>query len=66
MEAVKNVFNQNEVIHIYEFQDMTIEDAKDLNYIKKIVEIRAKSQIFQTPSSKGFNSHEGMNSEVKA
>lgn len=66
MNAVQNVFDNNEVVHTYEFQDMTIDEAKDLNYIKKIIEIRAKSQIFQTPTSRGFHTHEGMNSEVKA
>ncbi len=66
MNAVKTVFNHNNVVHTYEFQDMTIDEAKDLNYIKKIVEIRAKSQIFQTPTSKGFSSNQGINSEVKA
>ncbi len=65
MNAVKKVFEDNEVVHTYEFQDMTIEEAKDLNYIKKIIEIRAKSQIFTIPESRKFGTTEGMNSEVK-
>lgn len=65
MRDVKQVFKQNNVVNIYEFKDMTIEEAKDLDYIKKIVEVRAKAQIFSIPESRKFNSHEGMNSEVK-
>ena len=36
-------------IKIYEFKDMTIDEAKDLNYIKKIVALRAKSHIYALP-----------------
>ena len=62
---VTKVFKTNEAVHIYEFKDMTIEEAKDLNYIKKAVEIKAKSQIFNVPSNKKYAAHEGMTSEVK-
>lgn len=67
MEMVKKLFEGNKVVHIYEFQDMTIEQAKDLDYIKKIIEIRAKSEIYAIPelSTSHSNSHEGINSEVK-
>ena len=51
-EELKNVtqsFNDNKVVKIYEFKDMTLEEAKDLNYIKKIVQLRAKSHIYGMP-----------------
>lgn len=51
-EEMKNVtqsFNDNKVVKIYEFKDMTIDEAKDLNYIKKIVQLRAKSHIYGMP-----------------
>lgn len=51
-EEFKNVtksFEDNKVVKIYEFKDMTIDEAKDLNYIKKIVEMRAKSHIYGMP-----------------
>ena len=51
-EELKNVtksFKDNKVVKIYEFKDMTIDQAKDLNYIKKIVEMRAKSHIYAMP-----------------
>lgn len=51
-EELNNVtksFNDNKVVKIYEFKDMTIDEAKDLNYIKKIVALRAKSHIYAMP-----------------
>ncbi len=67
LKNVKKSFSQNEVVKIYEFQDMTLEEAKDLNYIKKIVELRAKSHIYAMPeiSVSSGNVPEGMNTEVK-
>ena len=46
---VTKSFEQNKAVKIYEFEDMTIDEAKDLNYVKKIVELRAKSQIYSMP-----------------
>ena len=46
---VTNSFKMNKAVKIYEFKDMTIEEARDLNYIKKIVELRAKSHIYAMP-----------------
>ncbi|MCZ2083341.1 MAG: hypothetical protein LC112_03635 [Flavobacteriales bacterium] len=51
-EEFKNVtksFKENKAVKIYEFEDMTIDEAKDLNYVKKIVELRAKSHIYSLP-----------------
>ena len=70
-EELNNIiksFKKNDVVKIYEFQDMTLEEAKNLDYVKKIVEIRAKSQIYsmpQIPNARGRIS-EGINTEVKA
>ena len=68
LENVKNSFKQNEVVKMYEFQDMTIDEAKDLDYIKKIVQLRAKSHIYAMPaiSVSSGNISEGINTEVKA
>ena len=46
---VTKSFNENKAVKIYEFKDMTFEEAKDLNYIKKIVQVRAKSHIYSMP-----------------
>ena len=51
-EELKNVtqsFQDNKVVKIYEFKDMTLNEAKDLNYIRKIVALRAKSHIYGMP-----------------
>lgn len=51
-EELKNVtqaFQDSKVVKIYEFKDMTLDEAKDLDYIKKIVRLRAKSQIYGMP-----------------
>ena len=68
LQNVKKSFEQNDVVKIYEFQDMTLEEAKDLDYIKKIVALRAKSHIYAMPdiSLSSSNIPEGMNAEVKA
>lgn len=68
LQNVKKSFEQNDVVKIYEFQDMTLEEAKDLDYIKRIVALRAKSHIYAMPdiSLSSSNIPAGMNAEVKA
>ena len=46
LETIKKSFEQNQVVHIYEFHDMTLEEAKNLDHVKKTVEMRAKAQIY--------------------
>ncbi|MBF8455658.1 hypothetical protein IV494_00550 [Kaistella sp. G5-32] len=68
LNTIKKSFEKNDVVKIYEFQDMTIEEAKNLDYVKKIVELRAKSQIYSMPQmsiSRGAIS-EGISTEVRA
>lgn len=51
-EELKNVtaaFEQNKVVKMYEFQNMSLELAKDLPNIKKMVALRAKSHIYAMP-----------------
>ncbi len=68
LSSVKKSFAQNGAVNIYEFKDMTIGEAKDLNYIKKIVELRAKSHIYALPaiSLPSTQMSQGMNAEIKA
>lgn len=65
---IKKSFEKNNAVKIYEFQDMTLEEAKNLDYVKKVVALRAKSQIYAMPkisvSRNGL--HEGITTEVKA
>ena len=68
LNNVKKSFQENDVVKIYEFQDMTLEEAKDLDYIKRIVSLRAKSHIYAMPdiSLSTSNIPQGINAEVKA
>lgn len=68
LQNVRKSFEQNDVVKIYEFQDITLEEAKDLDYIKRIVALRAKSHIYAMPdiSLSSSNIPVGMNAEVKA
>ena len=68
LNNIKKKKKKNDVVKIYEFQDMTLEEAKNLDYVKKIVEIRAKSQIYSMPQipNSGGRISEGINTEVKA
>ena len=50
LQEVKDTFAQNAAVKIYEFKDMSIDQAKDLDYIKKIVALRAKSHIYAMPA----------------
>ena len=68
LATIRKSFEKNEVVKIYEFQDMTLEEAKNLDYIKKIVSIRAKSQIYAMPniSLRHGILNEGISTEVRA
>ncbi|SFH86328.1 hypothetical protein [Halpernia frigidisoli] len=50
VKAVKEIFSNHEAIHIYELNDVNIEEAKSLDYLKKIVNIRAKAEVYTNPS----------------
>ena len=68
LNNIKKSFEKNDVVKIYEFQDMTIEEAKNLDYVKKVVALRAKSHIYAMPQisvSRGGIS-EGMDTQVKS
>lgn len=63
-EKVNQVFADNEVIHQNLIENIEFKDAQSLDYIKKIVALRAKSEIFSSPEVKHHDPHSGMNSEV--
>jgi ribosome-binding ATPase YchF (GTP1/OBG family) len=68
LNNIKKSFEKNDVVKIYEFKDMTLEEAKNLDYVKKVVALRAKSHIYAMPQisvSRGGMS-EGINTEVKS
>ena len=68
LNNIKKSFEKNDVVKIYEFKDMTLEEAKNLDYVKKVVALRAKSHIYAMPQisvSRGGIS-EGMDAQVKS
>ena len=68
LNSIKKSFEKNDVVKIYEFKDMTLEEAKNLDYVKKVVALRAKSQIYAMPQisvSRG-GMKEGIDTQVKS
>ncbi|MEC5158789.1 hypothetical protein [Chryseobacterium sp. MP_3.2] len=68
LATINRFFEKNEVVKIYEFQDMTLEDAKNLDYVKRIVALRAESQIYAMPAftMNKITMSEGISTEVRA
>lgn len=66
LDNIKKSFAKNKVVKMYEFQDMTLEEAKNLDHVRKIVALRAKSQIYSLPKTSiaRKDSNEGINSEL--
>ena len=68
LENTKKVFNENKVVNKYILEDVNFEKATDLDYIKKVVGLKAKALIYAMPQVKTSNSdiHTGISSEVTA
>lgn len=64
IEDVKEVFTKNNSVHQNYFENIKFRDAKSLQYLKRIVSLRAKSEIYNSPNVNYRASLTGMNSEV--
>ncbi|MBU4537834.1 MAG: hypothetical protein L6264_09400 [Weeksellaceae bacterium] len=64
IEKVNHVFAENAVIHQNLIENIEFKDAESLDYIKKIVALRARSEIYSSPEVKHHDPHSGMTSEV--
>lgn len=64
IEIVNEVFTKNNSIHQNYFENIKFRDAKSLHYLKRIVSLRAKSEIYNSPNMKHRASLTGINSEV--
>ena len=64
IEIVNEVFTKNNSIHQNYFENIKFRDAKSLHYLKRIVSLRAKSEIYNSPNMKHRESLTGINSEV--
>lgn len=48
LEIAKQIFSQHSVEHSYEFDDVTIVEAQNLDYLKTKVALRAKSVVYNS------------------
>lgn len=66
LELAKLAFTENKVVNIYELDDVTFEEAKNLDYVKKVVALKAKMLIYAMPEIKTSSSDisTGINAEV--
>ena len=60
----EKVFNQNEAVHQNVIENVKFRDAQSLNYLKKIVALRAKSAIYSSPEIRHRGASKGISSEV--
>ena len=63
-EKIKHIFNENDAIHQNYIENIKFKDAKSLQYLKRVVSLRAKSLIYSTPKIKHRGQNNGINSEV--
>lgn len=63
-EKVKKVFSDNEAIHQNLIENIKFKDAHSLRYLKRIVSLRAKSEIYSSPEIRHRGQTRGMNAEV--
>lgn len=63
-ESVKQIFDQNQVLKIYIFENMSISQAS-YSDIKKLIDARSKAEIHNSPDVRIKVQHDGINSEVK-
>ena len=64
MEIVKKVFSKNDCIHENFFHNIKFRDARSLDYLNKIVSLRAKSEIYRPLENNYRGQSEGINAEV--
>lgn len=66
LELAKKAFTENKVVNVYELDDVSFEEAKNLDYVKKVVALKAKMLIYAMPEIKTSSSDmsTGINAEV--
>lgn len=63
-ELVSKIFTDNNVIQENYIENIRFKDAESLNFIKRIVSIRARAAIFSSPEIKHRNQGRGIDAEV--
>lgn len=66
LQLAKDVFRENKVVNTYELPEVDFAEAMDLDYIKKVVALKAKALIYAMPEIKTSSSDmsTGINAEV--
>jgi len=64
-EKARHVFDKNDVLKTYFFENMSINQAS-YNNLKRLIDARCKAEIHSSPDVRIKVQHDGMNSEVKA
>ena len=62
--VAEEIFKKNEAIHQNVIENVKFRDAESLNYLKKIVSLRAKSAIYSSPEIRHRGASKGISSEV--
>lgn len=63
-ELVSKIFSENNVLQENYIENIKFKDAESLNFIKRIVSIRARAAIFSSPEIKHRNQRSGIDAEV--
>lgn len=63
-EKVSNIFDENDCIHQNYIENIKFKEAQSLQFLKKIVALRAKALIYSSPEIKHHGQNGGINSEV--
>ena len=64
IEKVKEVFSKNQSVHQNHFENIKFRNARSLEFLKKIVSLRARAEIYKSPNLKYRGKSAGINSEV--
>ena len=64
IEKAKKVFGFHHCIHQNYFENIKFSDARSLDYLKRIVSLRAKAEIYKSPRLHYRGQSTGMNAEV--
>lgn len=59
---VEQIFYANDVVHQNYIQNIKFKDAESLQFLKRIVSLRAKSHIYSSPEIRLRNPHKGIES----
>ncbi len=63
-ERIKPIFNENGVIHQNFIENIKFKNAQSLQYLRRIVLLRAKSLIYSSPKIRHHGQTRGINSEI--